>query len=413
MKIIINQNNHGFLEHPIWRSAFRPFYLLGVLYGLGVMGIWLVVSFGGLDVFLSLYSLSLWHGHEMVFGFSGAIVVGFLLTALPGWAGTKEIVGGPLVLLVGLWLLGRIAVSTAVFGGSILPALWVMVMDSSLYLVTMIMLLPGLLRAENKHYLALLPILFLLFLGNIIFYLSLMNGDIERASWAIQMGLMGIVVKFILAGGFLAFTFTSNALRQKTGQELVANPLMEYISAISLAGFIYAVLWSESESLSAGIALVTASIQLLRILRWRTWVILDAPLVVTMHLAYLWFILALILYGVAPFVDGIGSGAWLHAFTVGALSMMMLSLITRVSLRHTGRSLGQAKSMIAAFALMSVAAILRLLIFLEFVSADYLGLNVVIWSLSFVLFLTLHFFYLIRPSLPKVKRPKGRAPEIG
>ena len=402
----------GPFSGPLWQSAFRPFYLFGVLYGLGVMTVWTLTTLGIFEFSPPLYNLSLWHGHEMIFGFSGAVVAGFLLTALPGWAGTQEIDRGRLALLVLLWFLGRIAV----YSGDMIPAYGVMILDSSLYFAATIMVLPGLLAAKNKHYLALLPILLMLCIGNVIFHLSLMDGDLARASWAIQIGLMGIVVKFILAGGFLTATFTGNALRQKNGPELTVSPLLEYISAASLIFFIYGALSDISETWAAYSAVIAAVVQMVRFLRWRTGLILDAPLVLIMHLAYLWFIAALLLYAAAVFVEGIGPQVWLHAFTVGALSLMMLSLITRVALRHTGRPLAPAKIMTGAFALMFFVAFLRVMVPIGFLSEDWLPITAVIWLLSFVIYLGLYALFLIRPSLPKrkgPKGPKGRTSEIG
>lgn len=392
---------------PIWQSAFRPFYLVGVIYGLGVMGLWLLTTSGVIDFTPALYSLSVWHGHEMIFGFSGAVVAGFILTALPGWAGTKEIDGWRLALLVLLWFLGRIAVHS---GGSV-PAYLVLILDSSMYFAFTIMVLPGLMTAENKHYLALLPILIMLCLGNVIFHLAVIDGDMVRASWAIQIGLMAIVVKFILAGGYLATVFTGNALRQKNGLELSVNAPLEYLSAVTLGLFIYGALAEVSSEVSGGFAFLAAAMQLVRFLRWRTLLILDAPLVLIMHLSYLWFIAALILFGAAPYIEGLDAQVWLHAFTVGALSLMMLSLITRVALRHTGRSLIPARAMILSFILVIVAAVMRLMISLGILTQDWLTVTAAVWLVSFAIYILVHGLMLIRPSLPKRKGPKARAIE--
>jgi len=398
----------GIFSAPLWRSAFRPFYLLGVIYGLGVMAVWLLVRADIVDLIPAAYNLSLWHGHEMVFGFSAAIVAGFVLTALPGWAGTAEIDGGRLALLVALWLLGRLAVHS----GGLVPAMVVLVLDCSLFLVLAAMVTPGLLRAGNKYYLALLPIAALLFIGNVIFHLALIDGDLARASWGVRMGLMGIVGKFILAGGFLTTVFTGNALRQKGGPELAVKPWLEYLSALSLVAFIYGALGDLPDRTAAGLALFAGLAQLVRFLRWRTMRILDAPLVVTMHLAYGWFIAALFLFAAARAGAEIAPEAWLHAFTVGALSLMMLSLITRVALRHTGRSLTPGRMMILSFGLMVICALLRLAVSLDMLPDGWLPLTALTWSGSFLIYLLIHGLYMIRPSQPKKRRGPKRAAEI-
>lgn len=343
----------------------------------------------------------------MVFGFSGAIVAGFILTALPGWAGTEEIRGWRLALLVLAWLSGR----GAVYGGEVIPAYGIMILDSSLFCLTGIMLLPGLLRAKNKHYLALLPILGMLCSGNVIFHLAIIDGDMARASWGIQIGLMGVIAKFILAGGFLTTVFTRNALRQKNGPDLKVLPWLEYLSALSLMLFIYGVLADVPERIGGLFAFCAAAVQMGRFLRWRSFLILDAPLVLFMHVSYLWFIGAMILYGAGTMGAEIGTGAWIHAFTVGALSLMMLSLITRVTLRHTGRRLVPGKFMITAFVLMVGAAALRVMVPLRVLSEDWLSVSAMIWVTSFGLYIILHGLLLIRPSLPRENKPKSRAIE--
>jgi len=398
----------GMFSAPLWHSPFRPFYLLGVLYGLGVMGVWVLVTVGAVDISLPLSSLSLWHGHEMVFGFSGAVVAGFILTALPGWSGTVEIRGGRLAFLVLLWLLGRIAV----YSGGLVPPYMVMLLDSSLYFAASLMVLPGLLAAENKLYLALIPILLMLCLGNVVFHVCLMDGDPVRASWGIQIGLMAIAAKFVLAGGFLAATFTGNALRQKGGPELTISPMLEYISALSLVLFIWAVLFDLPDGLAGSFAFFMAVVQAVRLGRWRTWLMLDAPLVLIMHLAYIWFIVAAVLFGLSRFSDTVGPHVWLHAFTVGALSLMMLSLITRVALRHTGRSLVPARAMLLSFALVFGVAFLREMIAWGLLPMDWLPVTAVIWWVAFALYFGLHGLLMIRPSLPKRPGPKGRAAEV-
>lgn len=391
------QAKAGLFSGAIWRSAFRPFYLVGVIYGLGIMAIWIMATFGGINFPLADYTLALWHGHEMVFGFSGAVVAGFVLTALPGWAGTTEIDRGRLGLLVGLWFLGRLAI----YSGGWMPPYMVMLLDCSLFLVAMIMVLPGLLRAENKYFLLLIPILLLLFAGNVVFHLALMDGDMGRASWGIRLGLMGIVAKFVLAGGFLTTVFTQNALKQKNLAELRHNLPLEYVSAISLGLFVYGAMADVSSILSAGLAFLAAAVQFVRFLRWRTLSIRDEPLILVMHVSYLWFIAALILFGMAEFMPAISPNVWLHAFTVGALSMMMLSLITRVALRHTGRPLIPAKAMIGAFAMMFLAAIVRVAVTLGLLPGDWLPISALIWWVSFLLYLMFHGVFLLQPSLPR------------
>jgi uncharacterized protein involved in response to NO len=196
---------------PLWASAFRPFYLLGALYAPLLMAAWLGAHLGFWSLSPGGVSLKLLHGHEFIYGFATAIISGVVLTALPSWAGTEEIDGHRLMLLVGLWLAGRIAFWSAPWLPAPLPAL----IDCLLFPSAILMLLPQLLRARNRLYLLLLPILLILFAGNLAYYQGIATGN-ELLAWkALRLAIYAIVVLYVLKGGVLAPVFTGNALREK------------------------------------------------------------------------------------------------------------------------------------------------------------------------------------------------------
>jgi uncharacterized protein involved in response to NO len=149
---------------PLWASAFRPFYLLGAPYAPLLIAAWLGAYLGLWNLPAGDLPLKLLHGHEFIFGFAAAIIAGIVLTALPSWAGTEEIRGGRLMLLVALWLAGRIAFWAAPWLPPLLPA----VIDCLLFPAMFAMLAPQLLGAANRLYLLLLPILLALFAANAI-----------------------------------------------------------------------------------------------------------------------------------------------------------------------------------------------------------------------------------------------------
>ncbi|HSN32743.1 MAG TPA: NnrS family protein, partial [Ideonella sp.] len=192
---------------PLWASAFRPFYLLGSLYApllaLGGAGAWL----GWVDLPGAGLALPLWHGHEMVFGFVVAIVVGTLLTALPSWAGLPEIRGTPLALLAALWLLGRVAFWAAPW----LPLPLVMAADALLLPVLAALLAAPLWRALNRLYRLLLPILLALVASNLAYHAALLMADTALAERALRGAVWALVVLYSLKGGLLTPVFTGNA----------------------------------------------------------------------------------------------------------------------------------------------------------------------------------------------------------
>src|SRR5690348_13217218 len=90
-------------------AGFRPFFLLSAIWSAIAIPLWLAL-FSGRSGLPTALAPTVWHVHEMVFGYAAATVAGFLLTAIPNWTGRMPLQGAPLGGLVLLWLAGRIAV---------------------------------------------------------------------------------------------------------------------------------------------------------------------------------------------------------------------------------------------------------------------------------------------------------------
>jgi len=105
-------------RHRAWRGpavlsfGFRPFFLLGALWAALAMGLWVAMLAGRLTLPTAFDPVS-WHAHEFLFGYLGAIIAGFLLTAVPNWTGRLPVTGWPLAGLVAAWLAGRVAVTVS------------------------------------------------------------------------------------------------------------------------------------------------------------------------------------------------------------------------------------------------------------------------------------------------------------
>ncbi|MBX3647481.1 MAG: NnrS family protein [Rhodocyclaceae bacterium] len=384
--------------HPIWSSAFRPFYFLGALYAPLLAAVWLGAYLGIGEVPSVGTPLRLWHGHEMLFGFATAIIVGIVLTALPSWAGTEEIRGGRLVLLVVLWLAGRIAFWAAPW----LPPLAPAVIDALLFPAVFIMVTPQLARASNRLYLLLLPILLALAAANAAYHYGILTANAALAGQGLRGAIYSIIVLYVLKGGVLTPIFTGNVLREKgrgdqasfsTGLETLAVGIVLLLAALDLAG---------APSLWTGLAaLACALVHGARAARWKGWRLPDVPLVFVMHLGFAWLVFAFALKAAAELTGIVPEAAWVHAFTVGSLGLMMLGLMTRVSLRHTGRPLVVPGAMRLAYWLMFVAALLRLAATVHGLGSWAVALSAVLWGLTFVVYFMLFGTALLRPSLPR------------
>ncbi len=380
---------------PLMASGFRPFYLFGALYAP-------LLALGGAGAFLGIVQLSgslgpaSWHGHEMVFGFATAIVVGTLLTALPSWAGTPEIRGSSLVWLVSTWLLGRIAFWAAPW----LPALAVAFADLLFWPALIVLLAPAVWRLPNHLYRLLLPVLLAFVAANLTYHMAVLAGDVPRAERALRAGVWALMVVFTLKGGVLTPIFTGNALRELGRGEQARFLLpLEALALAVLVALAAADLGGAPPRVTGALAAACAAVHGVRVARWRGWRVADQPLLPAMHLAFAWLLLAFALKAVADLGGAVPPAAWLHAFTVGALGMMMLGLMTRVSLRHTGRPLGA--TLRAAAVVLFAAAALRL-------AASVYGLGpwavtsaAVLWAGAFVAYVARFGAVLVAPSMPR------------
>lgn len=379
-------------------SAFRPFYFLGTLYAPLLVVAWLGAYLGAWEGPAAGTPLRWWHGHELLFGFAAAIIVGIVLTALPSWAGTEEIRDGRLALLVLLWLAGRIGFWAAAWLPAAVPAM----LDLLLFPAVFLMLAPQLARAANRLYLLLLPILLALAAANAAYHYGLLAADERLAGLGLRGALYAIIVLYVLKGGVLTPIFSGNALRETgRGDQAPFNLELEML-AVGVVLLLAALDLSAAPSILTGLAaLACALVHAARTLRWQGWLLHDVPLVFVMHLGFAWLIFAFLLKAVAELGGPVPEAAWVHAFTVGSLGLMMLGLMTRVSLRHTGRPLVVPGAMKMAWGMMFAAALIRLAATVHGLGAWAVALAAVLWGLTFALYFLRFAAILLRPSLPR------------
>jgi uncharacterized protein involved in response to NO len=390
------------LQAPWLASPFRPFYLLGAAYAplvaLGGAGAYVgIVELGGAGAVL------LWHGHEMLFGFASAIVIGTLLTALPSWAGIAELHGLRLAALVCAWLAGRGVMWAAPW----LPPWMLAAADLLLWLLVTAMLARPLWQLQDRRYRWLLPIMAGFVIANAAYHLAVIQGEAAAAERALRAAVWTLMLLFSLKGGVLTPIFTGNALRALgRGDVPRASMPLEVVAASLLVALAAADVGGAKTPLVGLLALANAGVQGARVARWRGWRVLDQPLLPTLHLGFVWLLLALLLKAAAELGAAVPEPAWLHVFTVGALGAMMLGLMTRVSLRHTGRALHTPRAMQLAALLVFAAAVLRLAAGIQGFGTPVIALAAAFWAGAFVAYLGRFAAVLTSPSLPQ-RSPGG------
>lgn len=368
--------------------AFRPFFLLA---GLGAV---LLVALWGHDFVRGAqgegyYGFVGWHSHEMLFGYAAAVIAGFLLTAARNWTGVQTLRGVPLALLALLWLAARVL--------ALLPVphwLNALVDLAFLPLAALALLLP-LLQARHYKSLMFVAILLALALGNLLVHLQLLGVTAHTATAGTYLAVGMILLIIVIMGGRVIPFFTEKGVtngfvRREWRWVEIAAPL----SVVTLAlveGFL------PQPTLVALAAGTAALVNGVRLSGWYTHAIWRAPLVWVLQVGYAWLVLGLLLKAVAA-ASGAGTLLALHALTIGGIGGITLGMMARVTLGHTGRALIPPRAMPWAFALLYVAALLRVLLPLLLPSyALSVALSAVFWSAAFALFVWSYGLMLLKP----------------
>lgn len=372
-------------DHPFLALGFRPFYLLGAAFAGVAVPAWTAsvlgwIAFPRLDI--------LWHVHEMLFGFVIAIVVGFLYTAGRNWTGMWTPRGRHLAALAGLWLAGRAAMVA-------LPPPLAAAVDLAFLPVATLPLYLVIRRAGNTRNLIMVVLLAILALANAAFHASVLGHLAISPMQPLYAAIATVILIESVLGGRVIPNFTANAVR---GTQTTSHPRLEKISlALTAAtGLAWAVL---PLSVPLGLlALATATTQALRMAGWKPLCTLHHPLLWILHLSFAWIpvgfgVLALACFGVAP------HSAAVHLLTVGAMGGLILGMMTRTTLGHTGRMLEAGKVETAMYVLLQAGVLARLAAALgdAGLRAWALLAATVCWCLAFALFCVVYGPYLVRP----------------
>lgn len=376
------------------RGGYRPFFFGGAAWAVIALALWLTALAGGI-VLPSGFDALAWHRHEMLFGFVGAIVAGFLLTAIPNWTGRLPIAGWPLAALFGLWLAARAAVFCSGTVGLALAALF----DVGFFLALAALAGREVIAAGNRNK-PIVGIVLLFGIADALDYLGAAGlvdpGLGSRAAIAL------VIVMISLIGGRVVPSFTRNWLAKRgTGQRLPGQPTrfdLLTIAATALAMLVWAVLPHRAET--GALLLAAAILQALRLSRWGGLRTLGDPFVFILHLGYGWVPVGLALLGGSLLGAAIPTPAAIHALTAGAMATMILAMMTRATLGHTARELSADSLTVIVYLLVTVGAVLRVISPLGLV--DYtigMELSALAWGGAFILFLTVYGPMLFGPRI--------------
>ena len=368
--------------------GFRPFCLLAALAAVLLMVLWVMIWRGRLAP-PAYYDAVTWHSHEMLFGYTVAVIAGFLLTAVRNWTGIETWTGPRLGGLALLWLLGRL-----------LPwvpgvPVWLLIgVDIAFLPMLMISLAGPLWQGQNRVNRVFIPLLGLMGLANVLSHLQL-NGMATGLGDARRVMLDLILLLIVLVAGRVLPFFTRNVL---PGFEPVSRPWLEKASILFIGLIAVAELLRLPLSVMAVLWLLFAPLQLFRLVGWFERRVFDLPVLWVLHAGYAWLSLGSLLYGLSLLGMFTPSGA-LHALTLGVVGVFTLGMMSRVSRGHTGRPINVSRLTASAFVLMNLGALIRVFgpALLPENYPLWVDASAGLWVLAFGLFAFAYVPILLRP----------------
>lgn len=371
------------LQHPLLGLGFRPFYLLAAAFAAVSVPLWIARYFGWVSAFP--HADLNWHMHEMVFGFAIAVIIGFIFTAGRNWTGLWTPRRGHLAALAGLWIAGRVAMLMG-------PPLLAAVIDLAFLPLAAWPIYRVLARAGNKRNMFLVGLLGLLAIANLAYHAAVLGWFSLSSITAIHAAVLVVVIIESVIGGRVIPGFTAN---MAPGTKPVVNERRDRITIGLTVAAALAWIFGAPAPLTAALALAAACGQMLRLAGWKPHATLGKPMLWILHVSYAWIPVGFL--GLALASLGLSSSsAAFHVLGVGATAGLIIGMITRTALGHTGRPLKAGGAEIAMYLLLQVGVLSRLVAALNMTELrdPMLVLAAVCWGAAFLLYVIVYGPYL-------------------
>ncbi len=374
--------------------GFRPFYLLAAIFAFLALPLWLA-SYMGLVQWNGYLRGMSWHSHEMIFGFAPAVMAGFLLTAARNWTGQPTPAGVTLGMLAALWVLARVAALTG-------PSVAAIVLDVAFLPLLGLAVAVPIWRSRNTRNYKILLVLTLLAAANLLYHLSYMNVlPAEFMGLAVNAALDVFTILMAIIGGRVIPAFTANAVPEAKPRHI---NFVEVVALGSLVLILAADIMAYWQSLAPPVWMILLAVaavaHAIRLWLWQPYRTIHNTLLCMLPLAYAWIPVSLVLRAAAQ-MWSLPTAASTHALTIGAIASLMLAMMTRSALGHTGRKLSAGWSEKSAFVLLQLAAVTR--VGAAFIPGQFYREAVIaagtLWALAFAAFLMRYWSILTRPRI--------------
>ncbi len=387
----------------IFTYAFRSLFLLATLYAIAVVPLWAAAWLGYLPMPTSLGAPTWWHAHEMIYGFAGAAIGGFSLTAVAMWTKRPPVAGAPLMILSALWVIARVLLALP-FPALLAPAI---AADLGYGVLLFALVSREVITVRSQRNYKVLAILGLLPVTNGLFFW----GMTHSASWtmtALFAGLWLIVMLINLMGGRVIPGFTRNWMKRQLAEHKrepatlpAAFDRFDLFATWLVVAFAILHLLEAPSRWTAVVGLITSVMLFIRLARWQGIHTGSEPLVWVLHVAFSWLPIGFLLLAFAE-LGMLPQTAGVHALTSGAITTMIIAVSGRAALGHTGRALESHPLLTAAYVLITVAAICRVAATIGPGARVLLGVSAAAWFLGFVCFAWRY--------VPILTQPRAQAP---
>jgi len=376
----------------LFEIGFRPFFMGAGVFAVASIGLWSLVYLFQFNVVTEPLSIFQWHAHEMIFGYALAVVAGFLLTVVANWTGLPTSIGKPLMLMFVFWCAARVLY---IFGSEFLIVAGLC--DLLFILQLLVSITIPIIRKRLWPRMAVISKVILLMVFNSVFLLGALGYVEEGARIGIYGGLFLIIGLILTIGKNLVPFFIARGVGYQV--TIASFRWLDITSLVLFLLFFVLELTATYSSTSGVLALALFVVNIVRLGQWHTKGIWTKPLLWGLYLSYAFICLAFLLMGLHYFI-GVSKYLAIHAFAVGGVALITLSMMSRVAIGHTGRDISKPHTLVkVAFMLLILCAIARVLLPLAIPSLtfDWMRLSFVLWIGAFSSFLWIYLPILLMP----------------
>jgi len=371
--------NKQILEYPLFALGFRAFFALAGLFALILIALWASI-YDGVLVTDNYYPNVYWHAHEMLLGYSIAVIAGFLLTAVKNWTGIQTVQGGKLLGLCLLWVYGRIIP----FYSELIPDPLIALIDFAFLPTLAYFVAQPIIKSGNLKNLFFIGLLLAMAFGNACIHAEILGYYEHSAELGLDFVVTIIIMMILIIAGRVFPFFTERGLK---GVMAIRNPTLDALAIASSVLVFMLLVFNVNGIILTVTAIAAVVANVARVAGWYERRIWYVPLLWVLYMGYAWIILGFVFVALASLAL-IPTSVAIHAFTVGGIGVLTLGMMARVSLGHTGRAMKASNTIAIAFALINLAALFRVLMpaLLPDWYSSFLMVSTYCWLAAFSLF---------------------------